>query len=62
MTMSTHPRAIQEYRNDTKARVAHSGVMSPTFKCRCCKDFKRTVGRVKHPVSGYVCKDCHAND
>jgi len=59
--ISTHPAAIQEYRNMT-AKSSHAGVMSPTFKCRCCKDFKRTSGRVKHPVSGYVCKDCHAND
>lgn len=61
MTIGTHPTSVQEYRNQT-AKPSHAGVMSPTFKCRSCKDFKRTSGRQRHPVSGYVCKDCCAND
>lgn len=57
MTISTHPAAIQAYRNDTKERVAHAGVMSPTFKCRTCKGYKKTSGR-QRIFNGYRCADC----
>lgn len=61
MIYDTHD--INRFRETTKKRArSMPGVMSPSFRCRVCKDTKPTAGRkpmVKGcKVAGYKCKEC----
>ena len=54
---SIHPRRVQAIHDEAQDR-SMSGVMSPTFICRTCKQPKHTAGRKRHLDGGYKCAEC----
>lgn len=61
MSIPTHPSAVQAYRNET-TRGSATGIMSPTFRCRGCHQFKRVVGRKRNKAGQFICVACQGGD
>lgn len=52
-----------QFRDNTEKHKSSAGVMSPSFKCRICKQNKKSPGRKRISASirdGFKCADCAA--
>ena len=54
----SHPSWTGKFRLGT-SRVSMAGVMSPTFRCAKCRNYRQTSGR-KKIGAGYQCAKCAA--
>ena len=63
MTMykSTEAEYLERQRRATANQAAMAGVMSASFRCAVCGQYKRAKGRrrvSKHAKDGYMCAEC----
>ena len=52
---------LARQRRATEYQASMAGVMSASFRCATCKQYKRVAGRKrisKHAKDGYMCADC----
>ena len=60
-TISSHPRTVQAYRDNTDAQ-SMALVRLHVYRCkRCAKPVYQIVGRKKCATGGWICPACVAN-
>ena len=59
-TISTHPRTVQAYRDNTEAQ-SMALVRLHVYRCkRCAQPVYQTAGRKKCATGGWICHQCVA--